>query len=266
MAALKGTLPHLVELSDIKGDLHIHTDYDLEPSHDLGVNPFQDYLDKAVALGYEYIGISDHNPSIGNHTEKQIVDIMKRRKEDYEHKYSSWQKKSNKNVHYFLLCEVDMLPDGKLALPDEAFAYVDGVIASLHSSFTQDRETVTKRIISALTGNPKVRIFGHPTARLLEAREGVDADWQAVFAVCKENDIAVEINAGPQRLDLTDVLVYDAVKEKLSFCINTDSHAVESMDLMKYGVSVARRGWATQHDIVNTLGYNAFRKWLVKGA
>lgn len=265
-AARKGTLPHLVMLSDIKSDLHIHTDYDLEPSHDLGSNPFSDYLDRAAALGYEYIGISDHNPSIANHSEKQIIDIMKRRKEVYEHKYSSWKKKNNKRVNYLLMCEVDILPDGKLALPEGAFAYVDGVIISLHSSFTQDRKTITKRIITGLAGNPKVRIFGHPTARLLGTREGVDADWPAVFAACKGADIAIEINAGPERLDLTDVLVYDAIKEKIKLCIGTDSHVVESMDFMRYGVSVARRGWATNRDILNTLGYNEFRKWLLKGA
>jgi DNA polymerase (family X) len=265
-AALRGTLPHLVDISDIKGDLHIHTDYNLEPSHDLGANPFADYLDRAAALGYEYIGISDHNPSIGNHNENQIIEIMKRRKEFYEHKYSSWVSSTHKRVNYVLMCEVDILPDGKLALPAKAFGYVDGVIASLHSSFTQERKTITKRIVTGLASNPKVRMFGHPTARLLGSREGVDADWREVFEVCKEHDIALEINAGPQRLDLTDVLVYDAVKEKIKLCINTDSHAVEGMDLMRYGVSVARRGWATKHDILNTLGYNEFRNWLLKGA
>ncbi len=263
-AARKGTLPRLVEDSDIKGDLHIHTDYNLEPSHDLGTNPFSDYLNKAATLGYEYIGISDHNPSIGNHTEKQIIDIMKRRKSYYEQHYSSTSLPAGRQVHYVLLCEVDILPDGKLALPEEAFEYVDGVIASLHSSFTQDRKTITKRIIAGLSNNPKVRIFGHPTARLLGSREGVDADWKEVFAVCKKHDIACEINAYPNRLDLPDTLVYDAVKEKLKFCLGTDSHAVVGMDFMKYGVSVARRGWATKHDILNCLGYNEFRKWLVK--
>jgi len=265
-AARKGTLPHLVDLSDIKGDLHVHTDYNLEPSHDLGADPFSDYLDKAAALGYEYIGISDHNPSLSTHSEKQIVEIMKRRKEYYEHKYSSWEKRSHKRVHYILMCEVDILPDGKLALPDAAFEFVDGVIASLHSSFTQNRKTVTQRILRSLAYHPKVRIFGHPTARLLDSREGVDADWPEIFSVCKTNDIALEINASPSRLDLPDVLVYDAVKEKLKFCIDTDAHAVDGMDVMKYGVSVARRGWATKHDILNCLGYNELKTWLVKGA
>lgn len=265
-AARSGTLPHLVTLPEVKGDLHIHTDYDLEPSHDLGANPLSDYLDRAAQLGYEYVGISDHNPSMSNHTKNQIIDIMKRRKDFYEHKYSSWSKSTHKRIHYLLMCEVDILPDGTLALPDEACAYVDGIIASVHSSFTQERKTITKRIITGLSGNPKVRMLGHPTGRLLGTREGVDADWSAVFAVCKEKDIAIEINAEPERLDLTDVLVYDAVKEKIRLCINTDSHAVSGMDLMRYGVAVARRGWATKHDIVNTLEYNMFRKWLLKGA
>jgi DNA polymerase (family 10) len=249
-------LPHLVELSDIKGDLHIHTDYNLEPSHDLGANSFGEMLKKAESLSYEYIGISDHNPSIGNHSEKQIVEIMKRRKSDYEHKYSS-------RIHYLLMCEVDILPDGKLALPEKAFEYVDGIIVSVHSAFTQDTKTVTKRIITALESHPKVRILGHPTGRLLTKREGVNADWAQVFDVCKKYDIALEINAYPDRLDLPDTLVFDAVKKGLKFTIDTDAHAVEHMDLMKYGVSVARRGWATKHDILNTLGYNEFKKWFL---
>ena len=264
-AARAGKLPHLIDLADIKGDLHIHTDYDLEPSHDLGVNPMGDYLDRAAALGYEYIGFSDHNPSLMNHSEKQIVEIMKRRREDYEQKYSSWRKKTNKRVNYFLMCEVDILPDGKLALPEGAFDSVDGVIVSVHSSFTQDRKTVTKRIIAGLSNNPKVRILGHPTGRLLAKREGVDADWPEVFEACKKHDIALEINAYPDRLDLPDTLVFDAVRKGLTFVINTDAHALEHMDLMRYGVAVSRRGWATKHDILNTLGYNEFKKWFTKG-
>ena len=265
LAASRGTLPHLVELSDIKGDLHVHTDYNLQPSHDLGQNSFTELLDKAASLGYEYIGISDHNPSIAKHNQKQIIDIMKRRKEYYEQNYSSWLKKSHKRIHYILMCEVDILPDGRLALPDGAFAYVDGIIASVHSSFTQDRKAVTKRIITALVNHNKVRIFGHPTGRLLSKRESIDADWPEIFGVCKEHDIALEINAYPGRLDLPDSLVYDAVRDGLKFVIDTDAHATEHMDLMRYGVSVARRGWATQHDILNTLEYNIFRNWFLKG-
>lgn len=270
-------LPKLVSLSNMKGDLHIHTDYDLEPSHDLGVNSFGEILDKATDLDYEYVGISDHNPSITNHSEKQIVDIMKRRKAKYEQLYSSWIKsvqkrarlasmslRESKRVQYFLMCEVDILPDGTLALPKEAFEYVDAVIVAIHSAFTQGRKRVTDRIIRAVTSHQKVRILGHPTGRLLGSREGVDADWSEIFAVTKKHDIALEINAHPKRLDLPDSLVFDAVKDGQKFCIGTDAHEVSVMEFMRYGVSVARRGWAAKSDIVNTLGYNEFKKWLMK--
>ena len=263
-------LPNLVETRDIKGDLHIHTNYDLSSSHDLGADPLTAYLDRAGGLGYAYIGISDHNPSVTKHSVSQIVDIMKRRKEYYEHKYSSWiQKVSKNNVNdrhpdLFIMCEVDIQPDGTLALPVEAFDYVDAVVVSIHSSFTQPKDVMTKRVITALNAHPKVRIFGHPTGRLLNKREGVDLDWREIFAVCKARDMALEINAHPQRLDLPDTIVYDARKEGIRLCINTDSHAVSQMDMMRYGVSVARRGWCQKDDICNALGYTEFRKWLVK--
>lgn len=271
----KPGLPKLVDRNEIKGDLHIHTNYNLEPSHDLGADPLSDYLSQAAELGYEYIGLSDHNPSITNHTKEQIVTLMKRRKEYYEQQYSSWVQKVSKSKiphrqgyaelpHILIMCEVDILPDGQLALPDGAFDYIDGVIASIHSSFTQDRQTITKRIVTALSSNAKVRIFGHPTARLINKREEINADWKEVFSVCRERNIALEINAHPSRLDLPDVLVYDAKKYGCKFCIDTDSHSSDSMTLMPYGVSVARRGWAEKHDIINTLGYNDFKGWLLK--
>lgn len=264
-------LPKLVEISDIKGDLHIHTNYNLEPSHDLGADPLGNYLTKAVELGYEYIGLSDHNPSLSKHNTKQIVDIMKRRKEKYAQLFSSWTKsvhsslpRGHRGVQMFIMCEVDILPDGKLALPDGAFHYVDAVIVSIHSSFTQGKEITTERVVHALTSHPKVRIFGHPTGRLILKREGVELDWNEIFSVCKTQDIALEINAYPQRLDLPDSIVYDGVKEGVRLCIDTDSHATTQMDVMKYGVGVARRGWAKKSDIVNTMEYNEFKKWLIR--
>ncbi|OGG30377.1 hypothetical protein A3A63_02950, partial [Candidatus Gottesmanbacteria bacterium RIFCSPLOWO2_01_FULL_46_9] len=259
-------LPKLIELGDIRGDLHVHSSYDLDSSHDLGADSPAVCLSKAAELGYEYIGFSDHNPSVGNHSESEIISIMKKRKHDYEQQYYSWAKKAIKRVQMFLMCEVDILPDGKLALPDGAFEFVDAVVVSIHSSFAMNRDKMTKRVVAALTSHLKVRIFGHPTARLLGSREGVDFDWDNVFAICKERDIALEINAAPQRLDVPDTVVFDAKKEGIRFCINTDAHASENMTAMKYGVSVARRGWATKHDIVNCMEYNKFKKWLLKGA
>lgn len=262
-AAKKHALPELVERGDMRGDLHVHSSYDLQSSHDVGRNSIGELLTQAEQLGYEYIGFSDHNPR-GNQSEKSIVDIMKRRKEVYEQQYSSWKNREKRRVQYFLMCEVDIQPDGTLALPDEAFAYVDAVIVSLHSSFAQPRDVVTQRLITAMTHHPKVRIVGHPTGRLLGSREGVDADWPAVFEVAKKHDIALEINAYPDRLDLPDTLVYDAVQKGLKFSIDTDAHAAEHMLLMPYGVSVARRGWVTKRDIVNCLDYNKFKAWLMK--
>ncbi len=274
-ASRNGTLPKPIMLDDMKGDLHVHSSYDLEPSHDLGKNSVAELMTKASDLGYAYLGFSDHNPGITNHSKEKIIDIMKRRREKYEQLYTSWknsvQKRTrlaedskSRRAQYFLMCEVDILPDGKLALPDEALEYVDAVIVSVHSSFTQPKAQTTERLVRALTSHPKVRILGHPTGRLLGSREGIDADWKEVFTVAKAHDIALEINAYPERLDLPDTLVYDAVKMGIRLCIDTDAHAVEHMDLMRYGISVARRGWASAHDIVNTLEYNEFYKWLAR--
>lgn len=262
-AAQKHTLPILVEPQDIRGDLHVHSDYDLHSSHDVGKNSIHEMLTKAADLGYEYIGFSDHNPR-ASHSEREIVDIMRKRKEAYERQYASWKHQQKKKMHMVLMCEVDILPDGSLALPTEAFTYVDAVVVSIHSAFTQPKAQVTERLIRALQTHPKVRILGHPTGRLLGSREGVDADWEAVFTVVKERDIALEINAFPERLDLPDTLVFDAVKQGICCIIDTDAHAAEHMDLMRYGVSVARRGWAMKRDIVNTLRYNDITQWLMR--
>src|SRR3989344_4005483 len=145
-AAFRGALPHLVELENIKGDLHVHTNYDLRSSHDVGENSLLEHLEKAVELGYEYIGLSDHNPRITNQSENQIVEIMKRRKDKYEQLYSSWKYGVKKWVQILIMCEVDILSDGKLALPEAAFKYVDAVIVSVHSSFNQDKKRMTDRI------------------------------------------------------------------------------------------------------------------------
>lgn len=261
-AALQNKLPSLVTLKDIKGDLHIHTNYQFPTSHDLGASHLHEHLDKAVSLGYEYIGIADHNPKVSDLSVKEIATIMKKRYTWYKEEYNKW--KSTHRVELFVLCEVDILTDGRLALPKEAFEFVDGVIVSLHSSFRQTKDDTTKRIIDALTFHPKVRIFGHPTGRLINTRDGVDADWQEVMKVCKERDIAVEINAYPDRLDLPDLLVRDAKEVGVRFMIDSDSHKVEQMDVMKYGISVARRGWCQKDDICNTQDYNSFKQWLTK--
>lgn len=257
-AALNHRLPKLVELKDIKGDLHIHSSYDLRSSHDLGKNPMEEILNKAVKLGYEYVTFSEHNPSITNHSQNEILSIMKKRNNIIEQ-----LKLKSKNVRIINMLEIDILADGNLAMSDEILQDLEGVIVSVHSSFNQSRDKMTARVLNALK-NPYAKILGHPTGRLLEKREGYELKWDEVFDLCLEYNKALEINAWPDRLDLPDVLVREAVKKGVKMVISTDAHAVQEMDLMYYGVSVARRGWAKKSDILNTMGYNEFIKWIRK--
>ncbi|MBI2029113.1 DNA polymerase III [Candidatus Gottesmanbacteria bacterium] len=258
-AAQKHNLPNLVELSDIKGDLHLHSNYDLKPSHDLGHNSFLEILNKATELKYEYIAFSEHNPKQSGHNISDIIDIIKRRKQTIDK--INYSLKSDR-VHFFNMMETDILPNGYLALPKQTFEYIDATIISIHSSFDQSSSDMTKRILKALSYS-KVKIFGHPTGRLIERREGVNANWFEIFNFCKAKNIALEINANPNRLDLPDMLVREAVKNGNKFVIDTDAHQINEMNLMRFGVSVARRGWLEKNDILNTLPYSEFKKWLL---
>lgn len=250
-AALNHKLPNLVELKDIKGDFHMHTDVLTEVSHDTGRGSIKDYVGQAEKLGYEYIGISEHNPK-SDLSESKVLEVLKRKKDRV-------QKAQSGKVKIFNGLEVDIKPDGGLALPERAFDLLDYAIASIHSSFKGSKEKQTKRVLSALA-HPKVKILGHPTGRKLNEREGVDFDWDKIFEFCKKHDKWLEINSWPERLDLPDILVHEAVKRGVKLIINTDSHEISHMRGMRYGVSVARRGWAQKEDIVNTLEYNEIRK------
>jgi DNA polymerase (family 10) len=253
-------LPHLVDYNDIKGEFHIHSNYDLEPSHDLGTSELETILENARNLGYEYVGISDHNPSISNHTEEQIITIMKRRKEYFE---QIMLKTKYVRVKLFTMMEIDILPEGKLAIPEAAFNFLDAAIVSVHSVFNLNKGKMTERVIKGLR-HPKVKIIGHPTGRLLGKREGYEIDWSRLFKFCHAYDKAIEINSCPDRLDLPDVLVREAIREKVKLVVNTDSHNAAQMEMIRYGVSVARRGWAQKSDIINTLPYEKVKEWLLK--
>src|SRR3989344_6730478 len=200
--ARKGKIPQLVTRADIRGDFHIHSSYNLEVSHDLGENSYEEIFNKAQELGYEYVGFADHNPSITNHSDAEIINLMKKRKEYIVQK--SLFKKS-KRLHFFISLEVDILPTGKIALPEETMSYIDFLIVSVHSSFRMSKADMTKRILTALQ-QPKVKILAHPTGRLLHKREEIEADWVRIFTECKRKHIAVEINSWPGRLDLPDEL------------------------------------------------------------
>ena len=249
-------LPQLVELKDMKGDLHIHSSYPIEPSHDLGKNTMEQMLIKAKELGYIYLGFSEHNPSVSKHTKQQMYSILEKRKEKIEK-----LKLINENIRVINLLEVDILTDGNLAIDDTCFNYLDGAIVSIHSSFGMDRKTMTERVLKGLS-HPKAKILAHPTGRMLNQRSGYELDFEKIFSYCKEHHKALEINAWPERTDLPDGLIRQAIEYGVKVVIDTDSHAVDHMNLMKYGVWNARRGWAKKGDVLNALEYNEFKEWL----
>jgi len=253
--AAKNELPKIVDVKDMKGDFHIHSNFPIEPSHDLGRNSMQDMLNKAKSLHYEYLGFSEHNPSVSKHTSQQVKAILEKRNIKIEQ-----LKKDNKSIRIFSLLEVDILANGKVALDDESANVLDGMLVSIHSAFSMDKKDMTKRVLAGLS-HPKAKILSHPTGRLLNQRPGYDLNWEEIFDFAIKNNKALEINSWPQRLDLPDSLVREAVKYGVKFVIDTDSHATEHMNLMKYGVAVARRGWLTKGDILNTNRYNKVTEW-----
>lgn len=267
-SALNKKLPKLVELKDIKADLQIHSDFDIETSHDLGESSMEDFVKRANELGYEYIAFSEHNPSKSKHNEKQIIDLIKRKKEAVEKLNQSIKSiKGTKSVKstvkkVFNSLEIDILPSGKLPVPDKALELLDFALVSIHSSFRLSREKMTQRVLTGFK-HPKVKILAHPTGRMLGKREGVELNWVKVLEYCKRNKKWLEINAEPMRLDLPSVLVRDAVKEGVKLTLGTDAHHLEGLEFMQYGVSVARRGWATSTDIINTRSLKEFQKMII---
>lgn len=258
-ASLEHKLPNLVKLEDIKGDLHIHSSFPIEPSHDLGANSPEEIVKEAKMLGYSYLGLSEHQPSVANHTPEQMVRLITEKKKLIEHINSS-----QIEIRVLNLLEVDIMPDGSLSVPEEALKFLDFALAGVHSVHRMDKDKMTERILKALE-NPYVKVLTHPTGRLLNERESFEADWPKIFEFAAKNKKALEINAFPDRLDLTDSLVRKAKKYGVKFVINTDSHKLDQMENMRFGVAVARRGWAAKEDIVNTWGWKKFAEWFGLG-
>jgi DNA polymerase (family 10) len=263
-AALNHKLPKLIELEDVKADLQIHSDFDIETSHDLGISSMEDIVKTANSLNYEYLAFTEHNPSQKGHTDSQIVEILKKKRENVDELNYSIKKEGKGSIKkVFNSLEIDMKPDGTLPVPDEGMQTLDFALVSIHSVFDLERGQQTKRVLTALA-HPKVKIFAHPTGRKLNEREGADLNWPEIFDFCLKNDKWIEINCDPMRLDLPDVLVRDAVKLGVKLTFGTDSHMVEGLTNLVWGVSVARRGWAEAKDIVNTRSLSEFEK-LLKG-
>lgn len=250
-AAMDGKLPELLELSDIKGDLHAHTDYSD------GHATIEQMAEAAKKRGYEYLAISDHSRALrvfgGMDSDELLTQVKEIRQID----------KEISGIKLLASVEVDILGDGSLDLPDDTLEQLDFVTASIHSGFQQPREKITERVISAIR-NPNVNSIGHPTGRLLNRRSPFDIDMDAVIKDAAKHGVALEINANPHRLDLTDVACRRAADQGVMIVINTDAHDTDDLGLMRFGVSVARRGWLSKKNILNALPLKELQKKLNK--
>jgi DNA polymerase (family 10) len=257
-------VPDLLEIKDIKCDLQIHSSFDIETSHDIGASSMEEIVKKAGEIGYTHLAFTEHNPSQSGHTDKQIVEILKKKREKVDQLNYSLQKDKKLSVQkVFNSLEIDILPNGNLPVPTVGLETLDFALVSIHSSFALDRATMTKRVLTALA-YPKVKIFAHPTARKLNEREGVELNWPEIFEFCIKNKKYLEINADPARLDLPDTLVHEGLKAGVKFSMGTDSHHKDGLNNMIFGVSVARRGWCTPRDIINTFSLKEFEEVITK--
>jgi len=237
--AERNAIPALIELGDIKGDFHTHS------TGSDGIDSIEDMAGAAGALGYEYLAITDHSSGRNIGSDRKLERVMKQTEEI--------KKLNSLPDGPFLLngVEVDIKADGSLDLPDEVLAQLDIVIASVHSSFLQNREVMTRRIIGAIE-NPNVDMVAHPTCRKIGEREPVDVDLEAVYSAAARHGKALEINAIPDRLDLKDIHAYRARELGVTLAIGSDAHAVYHLGFMKFGIGVARRAWCQPGDILNT--------------
>ncbi len=251
-AARAHRLPTLITIDDIKADLHMHTTWSD------GSLSVRQMAEAALQRGRKFIVITDHSQAsvIANGlTPERLLEQQKevRRVND----------EMSGKIYVLHGVEMDIKADGDLDLPDEILAQLDFVIASLHFGLTQPREQVTQRLLTAIQ-NPHVDLIGHPTGRLIPDRDPADLDIERVFAAAKASGIALEINANPRRLDLDAPYVRRAIELGIPISINTDSHAADNMDLLSYGITQARRGWAEAKNVINTWDYQTFMAWVQK--
>ncbi len=253
--AKKGELPKLVSISDIKGDLHCHSNWDG------GQNSILELVNKALSLGYEYIGIADHTRFLRIEHGLGPKELEAQRKEI--ERINTQLKKQGQSFKVLQGCEANIMRDGSLDLPDSTLKNLDYVIAGVHSHFKLSEEEMTQRILKALE-NPYLTILAHPTGRLLKRRPSYVVDMEKVMDKAKEKGKVLEIDAFPERLDLPDTLIKMAIEKGVKLVINTDTHEIDHMEFMRFGVWQARRGWAEKNDIINTLSLPELESFLQK--
>ena len=248
-AAKAHTLPRLVTLEDIRGDLHMHT------TASDGRCELEEMVTFGIELGYEYICITDHSASSvianGLSAERLIQQIktIRRLNESYQ------------EILVLAGSEVDILGDGRLDYEDGLLAELDFVVASVHAGMKNSRDRGTARLLKAMD-NPSVTCIGHPTTRMLGRREAMDLDMIAILRHAADTHTAMEVNSNPMRLDLNDLHCRMAIDHGVKLIINTDAHNKVGLDRLEYGVATAARGWATKGDVLNTLPWEKLKEWI----
>ncbi|MBO9321480.1 MAG: DNA polymerase/3'-5' exonuclease PolX [Roseiflexus sp.] len=252
-AARAGALPRLVELSDIRADLHMHSTWSD------GRADIRTMAEAARARGYSHIAMTDHSAYIGltHGLDAERLRAQRREIAALNAAYAA------QGIPFRVLCgvEVDITPEGSLALPDDVLAELDIVVASAHVQLRQSPEAATERLLRAVR-NPHVDMIGHPVGRMLGSREGAPVDIDALARAAAEHGVLLEVNSGPTRLDLEGPAVRRALELGATIAINSDAHHPDNLDWIRFGVITARRGWASAAQVANTWSFEALQEWL----
>jgi DNA polymerase (family 10) len=252
-AAREGRLPQLVEIGDLKGDLHSHT------TLSDGRNSVEEMAEAARDRGYEYLAITDHSASHGFGDHVTAERLWERIEE-----IRAWNDSyGRKDFRLLAGSEINIGLDGSLDYPDDLVAALDWVVASVHTSFNVSEKQMTERVLGAIE-NPNVDCIGHLTGRLIGRREPYGVDVEKVAEAAARTGTTIEINGNPNRRDLSDIHARLAAEAGVKIVLNTDAHGVETLDNMAYAVASARRAWLSADDVANTRGWTKFKK-LLKG-
>jgi len=249
-AAEKNQLPKSIELKDLQGDLHMHT------NETDGNKPIEEIADVYYKAGYKYIAITDHSKSsvlVNGLDEKRLFENFTKI-DELNKKYK------DKNFRILKGAEIDILADGSLDYSDEILAQIEITIASVHSGMTMPRAKITDRVIRAIK-NPYIKILGHPTARLINRRDPLNLDMEAVIEAAKAFNTVLELDSQPKRLDLSDKYLRLAKEHGVKISIDSDGHTPSQHEVLKYGIFIARRGWLEKSDVINTLSLEKLLKF-----
>jgi DNA polymerase (family 10) len=254
-AALDDELPVLVQVGDIRGDLHTHTNLTD------GVATLEEMVTTGRGRGYDYFAITDHAPML--FMQRMTLDKMLEQREQVRRLGAQLAHDGGRAMTLLHGTELNIAADGTVDWPEDILAGFDVCVASVHSHFDQPRAEMTSRFLRACE-NPQVNIIGHPSARKIGKRPPVDVDWHELFGACAATGTALEVNASPGRLDLASDHIKAARDAGVRFSINTDAHAVGHLDFLRFGVGTAQRGWLTAEDVINTWPLDRLRSFLAK--